>query len=52
MNHNIVGENIRHLRELARFTQDNLASFLDVDQSLISKIEKGERCLSSDMLEK
>lgn len=52
MNQNIVGKNIRHLREVAKFTQESLAEFLDVDQSLISKIEKGERVLSSDMLEK
>lgn len=52
MNQNIVGQNIRHLREVAKFTQQSLAEFLDVDQSLISKIEKGERVLSSDMLEK
>ena len=49
---NIIGENIKTLRELMGFNQSNIASFLDVDQSLISKIEKGERGLSSDMLEK
>lgn len=48
----VIGENIRKLRESAGFTQANLASFLDVDQSLISKIEKGERAISSAMIEK
>ena len=48
----IVGENIRALRANARFTQGNLAQFLGVDQSLVSKVEKGERSLSADMLEK
>lgn len=48
----IIGENIRALRENAGFTQSNLASFMKVDQSLISKVEKGERSLSTDMLEK
>lgn len=48
----IVGENIRMLRENAEFTQSNLAHFMNVDQSLISKVEKGERTLSADMLEK
>ena len=48
----IVGENIRVLRENAGFTQSNLAQFMKVDQSLISKVEKGERNLSADMLEK
>jgi len=48
---NIIGENIRILRDNAGFTQGNLAHFMGVDQSLISKIEKGERGLSADMLE-
>lgn len=49
---NIIGENIKSLRERAGFNQINIAHFLDVDQSLISKIENGERNLSADMLEK
>ena len=48
----VVGENIRVLRDNAGFTQSNLAQFMKVDQSLISKVEKGERNLSADMLEK
>ena len=47
-----LGENIRILRENAGFTQGNLAQFLSVDQSMISKIEKGERSLSADMIER
>ena len=47
-----IGEKIRALRENAGFTQSNLAAFMKVDQSLISKIEKGEGSLSADMLEK
>lgn len=49
---NIIGRNIKALRDGMGFNQSNIASFLNVDQSLISKIEKGERGLSSDMLEK
>lgn len=49
---NIVGNNIRTLRENAGFTQTNLATFLGVDQSMISKIEKGERIFSVSMIEK
>lgn len=49
---NIIGENIRMLRDRMGFSQTNIANFLNVDQSMISKIEKGERNLSSDMLEK
>ena len=47
-----IGENIKNLRENMHLTQSNLAHFLEVDQSLISKIEKGEREISTDMLEK
>ncbi len=34
------------------FNQSTIARFLNVDQSLISKVAKGERSLSVDMLEK
>ena len=43
---------MRSLRERSGFTQSNIASYLGVDQSLISKFEKGERAITSDMLEK
>lgn len=49
---NRIGENIKTLREQSGFTQSNLAKYLQVDQSLISKIEKNERPVTSDMLEK
>lgn len=45
-----IGAKIRSLRETAKVTQTQLAEFLSIDQSLISKIEKGERSISSDML--
>lgn len=47
-----VGENIRILREKTGFTQGSIAQFLGVDQSLVSKVEKGERSLSADMIER
>lgn len=47
-----MGENIRRIREERGFTQANIASYLGVDQSLISKIETDERSLTSDMLKK
>lgn len=52
MTNKIIGENIRALRDNAGFTQTNLALFMGVDQSLIARIEKGERCISADMIEK
>jgi len=47
-----IGENLRVLREGAGYNQKSIATFLGVDQSLISKIEKGERNISADMLDK
>lgn len=54
MNSNLIkiGENIKELREKSDLTQKHIANFLNVDQSLISKIENGERSITSDMLEK
>ncbi|MHB1484863.1 MAG: helix-turn-helix domain-containing protein [Saccharofermentanales bacterium] len=52
MNNEKIGENLRMLRDSAGYNQQSIASFLKVDQSLISKIEKGERSISTDMLDK
>ena len=51
-NRKIIGENAKRARKSSGFTQESIAEFLNVDQSLISKFEKGERGLQSDMLEK
>ena len=51
-NSEIIGENARRAREACGFSQTNVAEFLQVDQSLISKFEKGLRSLQSDMLER
>ena len=48
----VIGENAKCARETNGFSQANVADFLKVDQSLISKFEKGERSMRSDMLER
>lgn len=47
-----IGERLKELRIKSNYTQLNIAEFLGVDQSLISKVEKNERVLTSNMLEK
>lgn len=49
---NIIGKNAKTARELNGFSQTNIAEFLKVDQSLISKFENGERSLQAEMLER
>lgn len=49
---NIIGNNLKALREGIKLNQSSIAQFLNVDQSLISKIEKGERSISTDMIDK
>lgn len=49
---NTFGERVKAFRCANGYNQSNIADFLHVDQSLISKIEKGERSLTADMLEK
>jgi transcriptional regulator with XRE-family HTH domain len=47
-----LGITLKQLREQSSFTQSNIASFLGVDQSLISKFETGERGIASELLER
>ncbi len=47
-----VGEKIRRLRDNSKISQTQLARFLGVDQSMISKIESNERSPSIELLEK
>lgn len=46
-----VGIKVKQLREQANLTQKQMAEYLSIDQSLVSKFEKGERSISSDVLE-
>ena len=48
----IMGKKFKMLRERSGFTQSQLAEYLNVDQSYISKCEQNERQFSVDILEK
>jgi len=45
-----LGEYIRQLREQAEMPLRKLAALLDIDQSTLSKLERGERPVSRQML--
>jgi len=47
-----LGLYIRKLRESAELPLRKLAASLDIDQSTLSKIERGERQFTSDMIPK
>jgi transcriptional regulator with XRE-family HTH domain len=49
---NFIGERLVALRKSSSITQGQLAYFLNVDQSYISKCEKSERQPSTDVLQK
>lgn len=48
----LIGQKVKELREKAGLNQTQIAQFLEVDQSLISKCEKGERQFQVDHLER
>ncbi len=52
LNSDLIGERFSELRNRSGFTQSIIAEYLDVDQSYISKCEKGERQFSVDILDK
>ncbi len=52
LNNEMVGKRFYEIREKHGLTQSQLAAFLQVDQSYISKCEKNERKFSIDILEK
>ncbi|MDD3139038.1 MAG: helix-turn-helix transcriptional regulator [Lachnospiraceae bacterium] len=47
-----IASKIKELRTQAGFNQSVIAEYMQVDQSLISKIEKGEREASTGILKK
>lgn len=48
----ILLNNLKTLRERNKFSQQNIAEYLGIDQTTISKIEKGDRQITVDMLDK
>lgn len=52
MTKTIIGQKVKTLREKAGLNQMQIAQFLEVDQSTISKCEKGERQFQVDHLER
>ncbi len=47
-----IGKRIKKLREDADLTQTKVAEYLSLDQSMVAKMEKGERSISSDVIGK
>lgn len=52
MNKVNIGEKIKQLRIMAGFSQSVIAEYLQVDQSYISKMENGEREISTSVIKK
>ena len=48
----LIGKRFKELREQSGLTQEQIAEYLNVDQSYISKCEKNERQFSADLLGK
>lgn len=48
----IVGANVKRMRKLHGFTQEHVARYLGIDQTLVSKVEGGQRSLGAASLEK
>ncbi len=51
-NNEKIGKKFCNMREQCGYSQSQIASYLGVDQSYISKCEKNERQFSSDKLQK
>lgn len=48
----IIGEKLKKLRTDSKITQNQMAQFLNVDQSMIAKLENGQRSFNITMIEK
>lgn len=47
-----IGAKLKQMREATGLRQSQVAEYLDIDQSYLSKIENGERAISAEQLEK
>jgi DNA-binding XRE family transcriptional regulator len=47
-----IYQRIKLLRKESKLTQEQMASYLDVDQSLVTKLENGTRTLNVNLMEK
>ncbi len=52
LNNEVIGKRFAKIREKCGFTQSQVAGYLQVNQSYISKCEKNERKFSIDILQK
>ena len=52
MNANEKNIRLKQLRKESKITQEQLAQYLNVDQSMITKLENGTRSLNATLIEK
>ena len=52
MKEEILGAKFKKLREEINFTQKQIAQYLSVDQSIVSRFEKAERKMPVEIIEK
>lgn len=48
----MINEKIKKLRNESKLTQEQLAKYLDVDQTMVAKLENGTRALNVTMVDK
>jgi len=52
MGENIQSNRLKELRKNSKLTQEQMAQYLGVDQSLVTKLENGTRALNVSLIEK
>ena len=52
MDDNIQSNRLKELRKNSKLTQEQMAQYLGVDQSLVTKLENGTRALNVSLIEK